>query len=57
MDQIEMTVFATDEAPIQTLGEKIRFQLDFMMLMLLVGRTEEAQSAMGHLRELVNQIE
>ena len=42
---IEFTVYGADEAPEQSTGNRIRFQLDFMLMMLNVGRTEQAGEA------------
>jgi len=42
---IEVTAYGADEAPEQSTGNRIRFQLDFMIMMLNVGRTEEAGEA------------
>ena len=41
-NKIEMTVVAADEAPEQTLGNKLKFKLEFMFMMLHAGRNEEA---------------
>jgi len=37
----------TQSAPEQTPAERIRFQLEFMLMMLNVGRTEEAGEALN----------
>jgi hypothetical protein len=54
---VEMNVVATDEAPDQTIGEQIRFQLDFMVLMLNVGRTKEATEAYSKLQKLIEDLD
>jgi hypothetical protein len=41
-NKIEMTVVAADEAPQQTLGNRLKFKLEFMFMMLHAGRNEEA---------------
>jgi hypothetical protein len=41
-NKVEMTVVAADEAPEQTLGNKLKFKLEFMFMMLHAGRNEEA---------------
>ena len=41
-DQIEMNVIAADEAPEQSTGNRLKFKLEFMVMMLNVGRNEEA---------------
>jgi hypothetical protein len=47
---LEMTVTATDEAPIQPLRDRARFRLQFALLMLASGRLEEAAAAFEHAR-------
>ena len=42
---IEINAYGADEAPEQSTGNRIRFQLEFMIMMLNVGRTEEASEA------------
>jgi hypothetical protein len=54
---VEMHVVATDEAPDQTIGEQIRFQLTFMVLMLNVGRTKEATEAYSKLHNLIEDLD
>jgi hypothetical protein len=54
---VEMHVVATDEAPDQTIGEQIRFQLDFMVLMLNIGRTKEATEAYSKLLNLIEDLD
>jgi hypothetical protein len=41
-NKVEMTVVAADEAPQQTLGNRLKFKLEFMFMMLHAGRNEEA---------------
>ena len=55
-DSIEMTVVATDEAPDQTVQDRLRFQLDFMLMMLNVGREKEANEAIGRLYKLIDEV-
>jgi hypothetical protein len=54
---VEMHVVATDEAPDQTIGEQIRFQLTFMVLMLELGRTKEATEAYSKLHNLIEDLD
>jgi hypothetical protein len=54
---VEMHVVATDEAPDQTITEQMRFHLDFMVMMLMAGRTEEASRALANLREAINKVD
>ena len=56
-DSIEMTVVATDEAPDPTMQERIRFQLDFMVMMLNVGREKEANEAYINLHKLIEDLD
>jgi hypothetical protein len=39
------TAKGADAAPEQSTGNRIRFQLEFMLMMLNVGRTKEAAAA------------
>lgn len=55
-NSIEMTVIATDEAPDQNMQERMRFQLDFMVMMLQVGRDKEASEACGRLYKLIDEV-
>ena len=41
-NKVEMTVVAADEAPEQSLGNRLKFKLEFMIMMINIGRTEEA---------------
>jgi hypothetical protein len=52
----EFTVIATDEAPDQSTGNRLRFRLEFMVMMLQVGRTEEAARAYDQLIEEFDKI-
>ena len=42
MATAEMTVFAADEAPVQSTGNRLKFKLEFMFMMLAAGRDKEA---------------
>ena len=37
--------------------DNIRFHLDFMIMMLMAGRTEEASRALANLREAINTVD
>jgi hypothetical protein len=37
--------------------ENIRFHLDFMIMMMMAGRTEEASRALAELREEIQHVE
>jgi hypothetical protein len=53
----EMTVTAADEAPVQPLRDRLRFRLEFALLMITAGRLEEAAAAFEHLAELIETVE
>ena len=55
--QIEITATAADEAPVQPLADRLRFRLQFALLMLSAGRIEEAAAAFEHLAELIDQLD
>jgi len=42
MATAEMTVIAADEAPVQSTGNRLKFKLEFMFMMLAAGRDKEA---------------
>jgi hypothetical protein len=50
-NKVEMTVVAADEAPEQTLGNKLKFKLEFMFMMLHAGRNDEAAKMYDQLIE------
>jgi hypothetical protein len=54
---LEMTVTATDEAPTQPLRDRLRFRLEFALLMISAGRIEEAAAAFETLAELIETVE
>lgn len=53
---IEMTVIATDEAPDQSKAERVKFQLEFMQMMLMVGRVQMAEDALSKCFDLLNEM-
>jgi hypothetical protein len=55
--QIEMTVTAPDEAPTQPLRDRLRFRLEFALLMISAGRIEEAAAAFETLAELIETVD
>jgi hypothetical protein len=55
--QIEITATATDEAPIQPMAERLRFRLQFALLMLSAGRIEEAGQAFDRVFELIDALD
>ena len=42
MAKVETTIYAADEAPVQSTGSRLKFKLEFMFLLLNAGRDEEA---------------
>ena len=50
-NRIEMTVTEIDEAPEQSLGNRLKFKLEFMIMMLNCDRTEEAGKMYNQLIE------
>ena len=57
MEKVEMTVVAADEAPNQTLGNRLKFKLEFMFMMLHAGRNEEAAKVYDQLIEEFDKLE
>ena len=55
--QIETTAIAADEAPVQPIADRIRFRLEFALLMVSVGRTEEAGAAFERVFELIDELD
>jgi len=43
-NQIEMNVIEVDEAPKQSTGNRLKFRLDFMLMMVSAGRDVEASN-------------
>ena len=56
MEKVEMTVIATDEAPKQTKAQLAKFKLQFMQMMLMAGRIEEAENALGQCFEVLDEM-
>ena len=55
--QIEITAIAADEAPVQPIAARIRFRLEFALLMLGVGRVDEAGAAFERVFELLDELD
>ena len=55
--QIEITAIAADEAPVQPIANRLRFRLQFALLMVSVGRTEEARAAFERVFELIDELD
>ena len=54
--QIEITATAADDAPVQPLRDRLRFRLEFALMMLAAGRIEEAAAAFEHLADLIETV-
>jgi hypothetical protein len=55
--RVEITAIAADEAPVQPMAERLRFRLQFALLMLSAGRIEEAGQAFDRVFELIDQLD
>ena len=55
--QIEITAVAADEAPVQPIAARIRFRLEFALLMLSAGRIEEAGATFDGIFALLEELE
>lgn len=55
--QIEITAIAADEAPVQPIADRIRFRLQFALLMLSAGRVEEAGAAFDRIFALLEELD
>lgn len=54
---VEMTVTAIDTPNDKPLGERIKFKLEFALLMLNAGRVEMAADIFDQIFELIEQID
>ena len=54
---VEMTVTAIDMPTEKPLGERIKFKLEFALLMLNVGRVEMAGDIFDQIFQLIEQID
>jgi C4-dicarboxylate-specific signal transduction histidine kinase len=52
----EFETIAADEAPVQPIAARIRFRLEFALLMLAAGRTEQAGAAFDRVFELLDEL-
>jgi hypothetical protein len=57
MMRVEFETIAADEAPVQPIADRIRFRLEFALLMLAAGRTDEAAAAFAAVFELLHQLD
>ena len=55
--RVEFETIAADEAPVQPIAARIRFRLEFALLMLTAGRTDEAADAFGAVFELLDELD
>ena len=42
MATFETTIYAADEAPVQSTGNRLKFKLEFMIMLIGAGRDKEA---------------
>lgn len=57
MRRIVFDAIAADDAPVQPIAARIRFKLEFAMLLMGCGRTDEAADAFGAVFELLDQLD
>ena len=50
-NRVEFDVIEAEEAPVQSTGNRLKFKLEFMLMMLNAGRTEEAAKVYDQLIE------
>ena len=55
--QTSFTVTKIDTPDNTPIGERIKFKIEFMLLMLQVGRTDEAQSVYDQITNLLEEID
>jgi hypothetical protein len=54
MMRVEFETIAADEAPVQPIADRLRFRLEFALLMLSAGRIEEAGAEFDRVFELID---
>ena len=57
MMRVEFETIAADEAPVQPIAGRIRFYLEFGLLLLNAGRNDEAADAFGAVFELLDRLD
>ena len=57
MMRVEFETIAADEAPVQLIADRLRFRLEFALLMLSAGRIEEAGAEFERVFELLDQLD
>jgi hypothetical protein len=55
--RVEFETIAADEAPVQPIADRIRFKLEFALLMLTAGRTDEAANTFEMIFDLIDQLD
>ena len=55
--RVEFETIAVDEAPVQPIAGRIRFYLEFGLLLLTAGRNDEAADAFGAVFELLDRLD
>lgn len=57
MAKVEMTIAKIDTPDDKPLGERIKFKLEFALMMLMAGRTDEAATMFDQTFELIAQVD
>ena len=57
MMRVEFETIAADEAPVQPIADRLRFRLEFALLLLAAGRIEEAGAEFDRVFELIETVE
>ena len=57
MMRVEFETIAADEAPVQPIADRLRFRLEFALLMLAASRIEEAGAEFERVFELLDQLD
>lgn len=55
--RVEFETIAADEAPVQPIADRLRFRLEFALLMLAAGRIEEAGAAFDRIFALLEELD
>jgi hypothetical protein len=55
--RVEITAIAADEAPVQPIADRLRFRLEFALLLLAAGRIEEAGAEFDRVFELIDALD
>ena len=55
--RVEFETIAADEAPVQPIADRLRFRLEFALLMLAAGSIEEAGAEFDRVFELIDALD